>query len=287
LDRQLAPALVAPVLVLLALAGPVLAGPSSSTPAPLAVAATPAVSTASSRSRAQVARAVLPTTVRVQLLAHGEVKRTATGVVVKADPATEHAPARSAVLTNAHVADPEGLAEPTWRVLVERRGRVERTLPARLLGLGRVPDNDLALLEVDETLPGAAELAPEAAIDVGDEVVVVGAPYGRALSVSGGMLSQVEAEEAEPAAPLRFKAMKTDAAIGYGSSGGGVYSVPGGQLVGIVEGYRTARVALNERQGFDVPMPGETFIAPVTKVRAFLSEHLGPTATARLSAGAR
>lgn len=278
MDR-LAPVLAAPVLAVLALAGNVLAGPVLAGP----VLASPArlVEPAAVRTRAQVVRDVLPSTVRVQLLSNGVVKRTATGVVVQVVVAQDGAPARSAVVTNAHVADPEGVKAPTWRVLVERRGRVERTIEARLKGLGRVPEVDLALLEVDEGLPMAAELAEETAIDVGDEVVVVGAPYGKALSVSGGMVSQVEAEEAsEPAAPLRFRAMKTDAAIGYGSSGGGVYSVPSGRLVGIVEGYRTARVALNEKMGFDVPMPGETFIAPVSKVRAFLAEHLGPTTTA-------
>ena len=48
--------------------------------------------------------------------------------------------------------------------------------------------------------------------------------------------------------------------------------MPGGRLVGIVEGYRTARVAIDDERSFDVPMPGETFVAPVTKVRRFLAE---------------
>ena len=50
--------------------------------------------------------------------------------------------------------------------------------------------------------------------------------------------------------------------------------VPSGQLVGLVEGYRTARVNIDERRSFDVPMPGETFVTPVTKLRAFLVDHL-------------
>ena len=69
--------------------------------------------------------------------------------------------------------------------------------------------------------------------------------------------------------------MKTDAPIGYGASGGGVFSIPSGKLIGLVEGYRTAKVAFGGVAGsdfsFDVPMPGETFLAPPGKVRAFLA----------------
>ena len=46
-------------------------------------------------------------------------------------------------------------------------------------------------------------------------------------------------------------------------------------MVGLVEGYRTAKVAFGGVAGsdfsFDVPMPGETFLAPPTKGRAFLA----------------
>jgi hypothetical protein len=102
--------------------------------------------------------------------------------------------------------------------------------------------------------------------------VVVGAPYGKSLSVSSGIVSQLEADEADARAQ---RSMKTDAPIGYGASGGGVFAVPGGKLVGLVEGYRTAKVAFGGIGGndfsFDVPMPGETFLSPPAKLRAFLA----------------
>lgn len=211
--------------------------------------------------------------VRVQLLANGEVKRSATGVVVASEAAKGKTPAKSAVLTNAHVADPAGLGQVTYRVLIERQGRVVSEHPATLAGMGKVPDMDLAVLEVADALE-AAVLGDEQTLLLGDELVVVGAPYGKNLSVSGGMVSQLQAEEGPVDSPLRYTAMKTDASIGYGSSGGGVFHVPSGRLVGIVEGYRTARVNVGEKMAFDVPMPGETFVAPITKVRAFLARHL-------------
>ncbi len=53
-----------------------------------------------------------------------------------------------------------------------------------------------------------------------------------------------------------------------------MFEVPTGKLIGIVEGYRTARVTIDDKRGFDVPMPGETFVAPVTKLRQFFAAHL-------------
>ncbi len=234
---------------------------------------------ADTATRSQVVRQIMPSSVRVQVFSAGELRRSATGVVVQSDPGKDGAPARAYVLTNAHVADPSELKDVTYRVLIERRGRVERTLPAQTVAIGKVPDVDLALLSVDGTLP-IAELGQEDGIDIGDDVVVVGAPYGRSLSVSGGMVSQIEAAESAPNTALEFKTMKTDAAIGYGSSGGGVFAVPSGRLIGIVEGYRTARVAIDERTSFDVPMPGETFVAPITKVKKFIADHLSKASLA-------
>src|SRR5229473_5906806 len=98
------------------------------------------------------------------------------------------------------------------------------------LAEGKVPEEDLALVAIEEALP-AAPIAGEDQVDVGDDVVVVGAPYGRALSVSSGIVSQLERDDSRAQ-----RSMKTDAPIGYGASGGGVFEVPGGKLVGLVEG---------------------------------------------------
>ena len=63
--------------------------------------------------------------------------------------------------------------------------------------------------------------------------------------------------------------------MGYGSSGGGVFQVRTGRLLGIVEGYRTATVSLKlagEPYSFQVPMPGETFVVRAAEIRRFLGE---------------
>lgn len=222
--------------------------------------------------RADTVRRVFPSAVRLEIVAGGEVVRSASGVTFASEAG------RSYVLTNAHVVEPSG----SWKGPIETRvlGADGKTrVAARVLARGRAPETDLAVLEVLGVLP-VTPLAPDDALELGDDLVVIGAPFGKGLSVAAGIVSQVEYAFAENVtAPRAPKALKTDAAIGYGSSGGGVFDVPAGRLVGLVEGYRTARVAFGggdkdgERYAFDVPMPGETFVAPAAKIRRFLGEN--------------
>jgi serine protease Do len=254
--------------------------------AALLLAASPLLGASPARAgnpRASTVQRVFPSAVRVQIAAAGEVVRSASGIAFAKDGG------RTFVLTNAHVVE----RPASWRDPVEVRVLPSDGGAARLAKIsarGRVPDVDLAVLEVPGELP-VTPLAADGALELGDDLVVIGAPFGKGLSVAAGIVSQVEYEFPENATAARFpKALKTDAAIGYGSSGGGVFDVPGGQLIGLVEGYRTARVAFgkdDQQYAFDVPMPGETFVAPAAKIRRFLGEHgLGnlapePTATAR------
>jgi serine protease Do len=218
--------------------------------------------------RAATVQKVFPSAVRIQLSAAGEVVRTASGI------AFARYEGRTYVLTNAHVVE-HGRG---WQAPIEIRvlpSGGEPPTAATVRARGRVPDADIAVLEVAGELP-VTPLALDEALELGDDLVVIGAPFGKGLSVAAGIVSQVEYEFAEnSAAPRAPKAMKTDAAIGYGSSGGGVFDVPRGRLVGLVEGYRTARVAFGkeEQYAFDVPMPGETFVAPAAKIRRFLVEN--------------
>ena len=214
--------------------------------------------------KSRVIHKALRQSVRVEVLVRGKVERAASGVVVASEGNT------SWVLTNEHVVQREGLsASASFEVVVERP-RLHR-LKARVFAEGKVPEDDLALLVVTGEALAPAQIAAGEQVDVGDDVVVIGAPYGRALSVSSGIVSQLETEEQDPRVQ---RSMKTDAPIGYGASGGGVFEVPSGRLVGLVEGYRTAKVAFGgltkDEFSFDVPMPGETFLSPPTKIRAFL-----------------
>jgi len=214
--------------------------------------------------KSRVVQKALRHSVRVEVLVKGRVERAASGVVVATEGDTSY------VLTNQHVVQRDGLSGTASFQVVVERPKLHR-LQARVIAEGKVPDEDLALLAVyGETLP-PVQLASEEHVDVGDDVVVVGAPYGRALSVSSGIVSQLEVYDENPKLQ---RGMKTDAPIGYGASGGGVFEIPSGRLVGVVEGYRTAKVAFGglnkDEYSFDVPMPGETFLAPPSKIRAFV-----------------
>ncbi len=223
-----------------------------------------------SNPRASTVQRVFPSAVRVHISAGGEVVRSASGIGFARDGG------RTYILTNAHVVEPGRGWKPPVEVKVLSSGRPS-ALTAKVVACGKVPDSDLAVLEVEAELP-VTPLAADDGLELGDDLVVIGAPFGKGLSVAAGIVSQVEYDFPENgSAPRSPKSLKTDAAIGYGSSGGGVFDVPGGQLIGLVEGYRTARVAFGngkpeDQYAFDVPMPGETFVAPAAKIRRFVSE---------------
>jgi S1-C subfamily serine protease len=234
----------------------------------LLVAAAPllggAPSTRGTNPRAATVQKVFPSAVRLQLTVAGEVVRSASGI------AFARRGGNTYVLTNAHVVEPAR----EWRAAAELKvlPYAGAPLAAKVVARGRVPDIDLAVVEVPGELP-VTPLAPDGELELGDDLVVIGAPFGKGLSVAAGIVSQVEYDHAESAGAARTPVgLKTDAAIGYGSSGGGVFDVEGARLVGVVEGYRTARVAFGEEYHFDVPMPGETFVAPAAKIRRFLRD---------------
>jgi S1-C subfamily serine protease len=227
-----------------------------------------ALPTQAKSDRSKVVQRALRQVVRIEVQADGRVSRSASGVAVAVEKGTSY------VLTNAHVVQRDGLSANASYVVVIERPKLHR-VPARLVYQGKVPEEDLAILAVEGEALSVVPIAAEDDVGVGDDVVVIGAPYGKALSVSSGIVSQLEVDNSGPR-PVQTK-MKTDAPIGYGTSGGGVFDVPSGKLVGLVEGYRTARVAFggmnSDDFSFDIPMPGETFLAPAGKIRAFLARN--------------
>lgn len=223
--------------------------------------------------RRQVVRRLLSHNVRLFLYDGDVAKKSASGVVIGSEVGAGGS--ASYIVTNAHALDTRGMTAPEVRVVVERPWEDARAeameFNATLAAVGKIPEMDLALLRVDGITLDAAPLAENDDLVPGDAVVVAAAPYGKAVSLSGGLVSYVEWDR-KSGEPVM---VKTDAAIGYGASGGGVYSLESGKLLAIVEGYRTAKVGFNvqaERYSFDVPMPGETFAAPAAKVRQFLAQ---------------
>lgn len=235
------------------------------------------------RTRSAAIREALPTNVRVAVSVDGEQLRAASGVVLAIR--GEGDERKGYVITNAHVAAvPAGDAR--IEVLVDGRKGIARH-PAKVIAQGSVPDLDLAVLEVPGLDATPATLVADGDLELGEDVIAIGAPYGKGLSVSSGIVSQLERDESGA-----VRGFKTDAPIGYGASGGGIFRVSDGKLLAVVEGYRTVKVSFpvdEKSYSFDVPMPGETFASPTAKIRGFLEEKgLGwiatsPTVTAELS----
>jgi len=217
-------------------------------------------------TRKQLVRRIVPHNVRLVVTEGGKSRRTASGVVIGTE-RTDKGVA-SYIITNAHAVDVDDLKAPKMVITQERQAELSE-YPVEVVATGQVPDMDLALLRVHGVELSPAELAGDTELELGEDVVVAACPFGKSLSLSGGMLSQVEWDR-ESKSP---KMVKTDAPIGYGASGGGIFSLETGKLLAIVEGYRTAKVGFavaDKDYSFDVPMPGETFAAPTSKVRGFL-----------------
>jgi serine protease Do len=207
----------------------------------------------------------------VRVLIHdGEtLKRTASGVVI----ACELTPSgyASYVLTNSHVLAQIQLEKPRFTIVSAATGE-EIEHSAAVMALSETAELNLAILRVLGARLPAADLAGDDEAEPGEDIIVAAAPYGRPISFSGGMISQIELDRKTQAPGL----IRTDAAIGYGASGGGVYSVSTGKLLALVEGYRTARVNIplpEQAYSFEVPVPGETYAIPTAKVRRFLKEN--------------
>ena len=105
-------------------------------------------------------------------------------------------------------------------------------IPARVIGTS--VSADVALLQLEQS-PGnyrAAKLGNSDSMDVGDEVFVVGAPYGISRTLTAGHVSgRRTLKRNENAMAIEF--LQTDAAINTGNSGGPLFSLTG-EVMGIV-----------------------------------------------------
>ena len=102
---------------------------------------------------------------------------------------------------------------------------------------------------------------------LGDEILVVAFPWGQRFTVVRGIVSQV-ASLSDITGPARM----VSASVSYGSSGGGVFDAQTGELVGIVEGYRIAKVAIPEMKErvLEMPVAGETTLISASAIFRFL-----------------
>lgn len=208
--------------------------------------------------RGDVIRHALESTLQLASERDGGARRAASGVVLAADAAAS----RTWVLTAGHFL---GAAGPQ-RITVTTASRSRR---GTATVVASSQDPDLAVLVVDGLALPAVALKTDAS-SLGDDVWVIAFPWGRRFTVVSGVVSQVTSPEGEGGVegPVRM----VDASVSYGASGGGVFDTRTGGLVGIVEGYRTARVSMPKDPGatLEVPVPGETRVVSSRAILKFL-----------------
>ncbi len=223
----------------------------------VALAAGGCTSAAVVPEKESLVRHILASTVQLRSEREGGGRQAASGVVV----ATDAAARRAWIVTARHFVHPTGHQE----VSVRQPGK-RTTVRAGIAFVSA--EVDLAIIEVEGLDLVPARLKPMASL--GDEILLVAFPWGRRFTVVSGVVSQIASLEGE--AVVEGPPHMVDASVSYGSSGGGVFDVRSGALIGIVEGYRTAKVAIPEAKDrvLEVPVAGETTLIPAQAILRFL-----------------
>jgi S1-C subfamily serine protease len=107
------------------------------------------------------------------------------------------------------------------------------SVPARVIG--SEPRADLALLELERVPAGVqpARLGDSASVQVGEQVFIIGAPYGIAHTLTVGYVSARHKPNTIYAEMPLAEFLQTDAAINQGNSGGPMFNLKG-EVIGVV-----------------------------------------------------
>lgn len=232
------------------------AGSSSAAPLPVADTGN---RTAASGSVESVASAVLPSVVALEVSGGGS-GGSGSGVILDGD---------GLILTNDHVVTLGGeisadQAEVTVKLNDGRR--------VRATVVGTDPLTDTALVRID----GVDDLTPitigkSENLDVGEQVVAIGSPFGLDATVTSGIVSALDrpvevARDAEGNATA-YPAIQTDAAINPGNSGGPLVNMDG-QLVGINASIRSTGSGAGAESG----SIGLGFAIPIDEVLPIIEQ---------------
>jgi putative serine protease PepD len=192
----------------------------------------------------QVAGTVLPSVVKLDV-AGAEGQGSGSGIILSAD---------GLILTNEHVA---ALAGDGGEITVSFTDGSRATATV----VGSDPLTDTALLQaedVDGLTP--ITIGESGKLDVGEQVVAVGSPFGLDSTVTSGIVSAldrpVDVGTDGQGNSTVYPAIQTDAAINPGNSGGPLVNMSG-QLVGINSSIRTNGASAESGSiglGFAIPI---------------------------------
>ena len=226
----------------------------------LALAAAGCSSVALKSEGPALIRRILASTVQLRSEREGGARRAASGVCVATDPGSR----RAWILTVRHFLGPSRPQE----VSVRRPGETAE-LPAIVFAVSDEELGlDIAIVEVQDPGLTPVRLKREPS-NLGDSALVVSFPWGQRLTVVRGIVSQLVSIPGESL--VTGAARMVDAHVSYGSSGGGVFDARTGELIGIVETYRTAKITIPElrESAIEIPVPGETVLVPAAALLQF------------------
>ncbi len=209
---------------------------------------------------------VLPSVVKIYASSPTE-SGSGSGIILSAD---------GEILTNNHVAE---LAVNGGRLAVSFNDGTTRKAHI----IGRDPLTDLAVIKADN-ISGLtpADLGNSDKLQVGQQVVAVGAPFGLKSTVTTGIVSALNrpvsthGEDVNDPATI-FPAIQTDAAINPGNSGGPLVTLDG-EVVGINSAIRTA--SSSEVYGGQGGSIGLGFAIPINEAMPIVKQlrhHQQPT----------
>jgi putative serine protease PepD len=159
------------------------------------------------------------------------------------------------ILTNYHVVE---VAEQGGEVSVGFNDGSTTTAEV----VGTDPMTDLAVIKADDVSGlTPATLGQSGNLDVGEEVVAIGSPFGLEATVTSGIVSAlnrpVSVGEQGGGMDTTYPAIQTDAAINPGNSGGPLVNMQG-EVVGINSSIRTSSSSLGQGGsiglGFAIPL---------------------------------
>jgi len=130
--------------------------------------------------------------------------------------------------------------------------------------VGRAPQNDLAVIRVEDVRPHPATFADSSNVQVGDIAVAIGNPLGLRSSVTQAIVSAVRQRVPDGNGAILPSVIQTSAEINPGNSGGALVDISG-RAIGIPTlaainpemGSQARRDRLRDRQQHRVPDHGQ------------------------------
>ena len=176
----------------------------------------------------EIADSVLPSVVKINVRGT-QGMGSGSGVIISSD---------GEILTNDHVV---ALAQDGGRMTVSFNDGT--TSPAEIVGTD--PLTDLAVIRATGVSGLApAKLGESSNLDVGEQVVAIGSPFGLEATVTTGIVSALNrpvsiGRSGEDVIATTYPAIQTDAAINPGNSGGPLVNMDG-EVVGINSSIRSS-----------------------------------------------